>query len=258
MSEKKIKKVGIQMYSIRNFYYQNPAEAFKFIKDCGYDAVEMYGDATMSAEELKKLFDDAGLECCGWHSQWHYMAKPDMLEMFASYNKVINNNYLIIPWIPPEVRLDREGWLKTAEKLNEIAKRLKDYGMYTGLHSHADEFKFITGDSSNEYPWDIIAKNTVNDVVLQLDMGNTYHTGVEPVAVLKKYPQRAQTVHIKPFSLTKGSVVQIGEDDIDWVETVKFCEEQGNTDYYIVEYGDEEDKIKSSVKKCLDNFKKYL
>jgi len=250
------KKVGLQVYSIRDMYFENPKEAFKLIKDCGYDAVDMFGNITMGAEELKKLLDDFGLECCGWHAGWNYVGKPDILEAFASYNKVIGNKYLIVPGLPGEFTKNKDTWLDAANKINGIAAQLKKHGMFTGMHSHAGEFQPTEG--SDELPWDILAKNTADDVVLQLDMGNTYAVGpeFEPVAILKKYPGRYQTIHIKPYSLTKGMSAPIGEDDIDWAETVKFCNEQGNTEYFIIEY--EEADARSGIKKCIDNFKKYL
>ena len=250
------KKIGLQVYSIRDIYSESPAKAFKIIKDCGYDAVDMFGGITMGAEELKQLLDDFGLECCGWHASWDYISKPDILEMYASYNKVIGNKYLICPGLPFAWgnKTTKDQWLEAAQKLNEIAAQLKKHGMYTGIHSHDVEFKPTEG--TDELPWDILAKNTVNDVVLQLDLGNTYQAGPEPVAVLKKYPGRAQTVHLKPYSLTKGMSVPIGEDDIDWAETVKFCNEKGNTEYFIIEY--EEADAKAGIKTCIDNFKKYL
>ena len=248
------KKLGLQVYSVRDLYFKNPADTFKLIKDCGYDAVDMFGNIIMGAEELKKLLDDNGLECCGWHTGWKYLGESDMLEAFASYNKVIGNKYLIIPGLPGEYHENKDTWLKAANKMDEIAAQLKKHGMFTGMHSHAGEFQRLEG--TNDYPWDIIAKNTVKDVVMQLDMGNTYGAGVEPVEILKRYPGRAQTLHIKPYSLTKGFSVPIGEDDIDWAATVKFCETQGDTEYYIVEY--EEEDAKTGIKACADNFRKYL
>lgn len=248
------KKIGLQVYSIRDIYFKDPAKALKIIKDCGYDAVDMFGNITMGAEELKKLLDDTGLECCGWHAGWNYAGSPDILEAFASYNKVLGNKYLIIPGLPGEYTKNKDTWLQAAKKINEIAAQLKKHGMYTGMHSHAGEFTKTEG--TDELPWDIIAKNTTDDVILQLDMGNTYAAGSEPVAVLKKYPGRYKTIHLKPYSLTKGMKAAIGEDDIDWAETIKFCNEKGNTEYFIVEY--EEEDAQNGIKLCIDNLKKYF
>jgi len=248
------KKVGLQIYSIRDIYSENPAEAFKLIKDSGYDAVDMFGGTSMDAKDLKKLFDDNGLECCGWHMGIDYADSTEKLEEFVAYNKVIGNKYLIVPGLPGEYMKDKDTWAKAAEKLNEIAAQLKKHGMYTGLHSHSQEFAKL--DGTDDYPWDIVAKNTVEDVVLQLDMGNTLQAGVEPVEVLKKYQNRYRTIHMKPFSKTAGFKVAIGDDDIDWAETVKYCKTSGNTEYFIVEY--EEEDAKTGIKTCLDNLRKYL
>ena len=248
------KKIGLQIYSIRDIYFKNPREAFKVIKDAGYDAVDMFGNIIMPAEELKALLDEFGLECCGWHTPGEYWGKKDILEAFVSYNKIIGNKYLIIPGLPGNYTKDSAAWLEAAKKINEIAAQLKVHGMYTGMHSHAVEFK--PTDGSDELPWDIIAKNTCEDVVLQLDMGNTEHAGVDSVEVLKKYKNRYRTIHLKPFSKTKGFAPPIGEDDIDWADVIKYCNENGNTEYFIVEY--EEENAKEGIKACIDNLKKYL
>jgi len=247
------KKIGLQIYSIRDIYSKNPREALQLIKDAGYDAVDFFGGIIMSAEELKKLLDEIGLECCGWHVPWDYFRK-DILEAFVAYNKVIGNKYLICPGLPGEYTKNKDAWLKASEKLNEIAAQLKPHGMYTGMHSHAGEFKPTEG--TDELPWDIIANNTCEDVVLQIDMGNTEGAGVDSVAALKKHKNRNRTIHLKPYSKTKGYKAPIGEDDLDWADIIKFCKEYGNVDYYIVEY--EEEDAKEGVKTCLDNLKKYF
>ena len=249
-------KIGLQLYSLRDIYFENPKETLKLVKESGYDGVDMYGNINMGAQELKKLLDDAGLECFGWHASWDYISKPDILEMFAEYNKVIGNKYLICPGFPFawQAKTTKDQWLEGAQKLNDIAAQLKKHGMFTGLHSHDVEFK--PTDGTDELPWDIVAKNTVNDVVLQLDMGNTYSAGFDPVEVLKKYSGRYRTLHLKPYSLKTGMKTAIGEDDIDWAETVKYCKDHGGTEYFIVEY--EESDAKTVIKTCADNFRKHL
>ena len=255
------KKLGLQIYSIRDIYGKDEKshiEALKLMKECGYDAVDLFGEITIEAKEMKKILDDIGLVCCGWHSPWDYLTKPEARAKFIEYNSIIGNKYLICPGLPFAwgENITKDAWLGGAKDLNEISAVLKEYDMYTGLHSHSVEFVKADGSPEGEMPWDIIAQNTCERVVMQLDLGNTYQAGVEPVAVLKKYPGRAQTIHLKPYSLTKGMSTPIGEDDIDWAEVVKFCDGPGNTDFYIVEY--EEEDAKSGIKACADNFKKFM
>ena len=238
-------KIGLQVFSVYKMYQENPFETLKLISDCGYEAVELIAPVTMPPEELKKMLDDLGLECCGWHSPWDYMSKPDLLEMFAAYNRIIGNKYLIsmMPW---DYMNNKDKWEEGCAKLNEIAAQLKKYGMYTGMH---------VSDKIVDSFMDFYVNNTVDDVVVQLDTGNTFSAGLDPVAILKKYKNRYQTVHIKPYSPTKGHV-PIGEDDTDWAEVVKYLKEYGNTDYYIIEH--EVPNAKVEIKTCIDNFKKYL
>jgi len=69
---------------------------------------------------------------------------------------------------------------------------------------------------------------------MQLDTRNCREGGADPVAVLKKYPGRARTIHIKPFG--GGPEAIIGEDDVDWAGVFEFCETRGNTEWYVVEH----------------------
>jgi len=48
-------KIGLQVFSMRDIWAENPIEAFQIAKDCGYDAVEGIGRFTMGANELRKV-----------------------------------------------------------------------------------------------------------------------------------------------------------------------------------------------------------
>jgi len=56
----------------------------------------------------------------------------------------------------------------------------------------------------------------------------------DPVAVLKKYPGRARSIHIKSHGAGPEAVV--GEGDIDWPAVFAFCEGKGRTEWYVVEH----------------------
>ena len=248
-------KFGLQIYSLGDLYLNKATlyEALKITKEAGYDAIEMLDDVIMEADELKKMLDDVGLECCGWHTPWDYLTKPDLLEMFISYNKIIGNKYLICKWLVGNYSENKETWLEGCAKMNEIAARLKKSGMYTGIH-YADTAESSLKDTG-ERLYDVMAANTCDDFIMQLDTGNSFSRGTDPVAALKKHKNRYQTVHLKPYSPTKGHV-PIGEDDTDWAEIAKYLDEYGNTEYIIIEH--EVPNAATEVKTCLENFKKYL
>jgi len=78
---------------------------------------------------------------------------------------------------------------------------------------------------------------------MQLDTGNCWAGGADPVAVLKKYPGRARTIHLKPHG--GGPEAVIGEDKVDWKEVFAFCEGKGKTQWYIVEHETGKDPLET-------------
>jgi len=80
--------------------------------------------------------------------------------------------------------------------------------------------------------------------------------GGDPVAVLKKYPGRAVTVHLKEYSATNPKAM-IGEGDVNFPEVFKLCRSIGGTKWYIVE--EEKDTVPpmEGIDISLKNLKKF-
>ena len=95
----------------------------------------------------------------------------------------------------------------------------------------------------------MIAKNTYNEVFMQLDTGNAMAGDADVLAELEKNPWRARTVHFKPHSKTLGTKPAIGEDDTDWEKVITFCETRGATEWIIVEYENPENP-EEAIRKC--------
>jgi len=114
--------------------------------------------------------------------------------------------------------------------LEEIAERLKPFGMRTGYHNHSAEFSPLEG----EMPWDTLFGNTSPEVVMQLDTGNCLRGGPDPVVFLERYPGRALLVHLKEYSKANDKAI-LGEGDVRWSEVFRLCETIGGTRWYIVE-----------------------
>ena len=143
------------------------------------------------------MLDDLGLKCCGTHIRIDTLL-GDALPATVEFNQILGNKYLIVPGLAEEYRNSRAAWLRTAGIFNEIAERLKPYGMLTGYHNHFIEFQPMDG----ELPWDTFFGNARQDVIMQVDIGNALHGGGDPIPYLARYPGRAITVHLKEYSAT--------------------------------------------------------
>jgi sugar phosphate isomerase/epimerase len=125
---------------------------------------------------------------------------------------------------------DGAVWLEMAKKFNDIALKAKEFGMLVGYHSHAGDFKKFDGKTS----WEIFFDNTNPEVVHQLDTGNCLDGGGDPLALIKKYPGRTKTTHIKEHGGPANAA--LGEGTIDWKSLFEAYESVGGTEWYIVEY----------------------
>ncbi len=245
-AKKKI-PVGVQLYSVREQAAKDLPAVLAAIGKMGYKGVEFAGYYGWESKpkELRTLLDDNGLKCCGTHTDLETVT-GDALKATAELNHVLGNKFLIVPSLQVE---GAQGWVDMAKKFNEIAAKAKTLGMRVGYHAHAGDFKKLGGKTS----WEIFFDDTNRDVVMQLDTGNCMQGGGDPVALLKKYPGRSTTVHLKEFGGPENAV--IGQGIMPWAQVFDVCETTAGTEWYIVEHETGPDPI-GNIKGCLDGLRK--
>lgn len=249
------KPIALQLYSVREDCSRDLLGTLEAVANMGYDGVEFAGYYGRSAHELRKILDNLGLKVAGTHIGIQTLLR-DELERTVEFNHILGNKFLIVPGLPEEMRNSKASWLTTARLMNEIAERLRTKGMRVGYHNHVTEFQPMAG----ELPWDIFFGATIPDVVMQLDTGNAMHGGVSPdeiLEILKRYPGRAATVHLKEFSSTNKRAL-IGEGEMKWKEFFSLCETIGGTEWYIVEQESYAYPPLECVRRCIDNLKEMM
>ena len=248
-------KIAVQLYSVRNDCAHNLSETLKAIADMGYEGVEFAGYYGRTAEELRKLLERLNLKVVGSHIDIGSLMK-DKIEKTIEFNKILGNKYLIIPWIPENMRNSKDAWLKTAHLFNEIAEKLKKEDMHIGYHNHTEEFKYFNGKRG----FYIFADATNKDVILQIDVGNAMYGGVtmdEILEIIRKYSGRIKTIHLKEYS-SKDPNALIGEGEVRWKELIELCEKSGGTEWYIIEQETYKYPPLDCIKRSLENLKKII
>ena len=244
-SGKKI-PVGLQLYSVREQCQKDLPGTVTAVAKIGYKGVEFAGYYGRSAKELRQLLDDNGLVACGTHTPYESVL-ADKLKATIEFNQTIGNKFLIVPWM--NETQSKQVWLDRAKLFNDLADQLKADGMWVGYHAHAHDFKQIEGISA----WDLFFGNTKPEVIMQLDTSNCCDGGADPVAVLKKYPGRARSIHIKAHG--GGPDAVIGEDKVNWAKVFAFCEGLGKTQWYVLEHESGKDPL-DAVRRSFEALKK--
>ena len=249
--------IALQLYSVRHDLHKSVRATLKAVADMGYDGVEFAGAPQHSAQHLRELLDAFGLACCGWHTPYELLQENSLEETIA-FHKTLGNARLIVPGIPEHLRRSRADWQNQAKFFNNLAGKLEPHGMATGYHNHFVEFQALDG----ELPWDTLFGNTHASIIMQLDMGNALYGGGDVVAVLERYPGRAETVHLKAYSKEAGKNDPmlgfrplIGDDDVPWEAVFQICETTGGTQWYIVEYESDAYPPLEAVDRTLKNLK---
>ncbi len=227
---------GLQLFSVRGECGKDLAATLKAVREIGYEAVEPWGYDGAAAEwrgvdgkTLRKMLDDNGLTCCGMHLQTGALLGEN-LQRTVELNQALGNRYLIIA-MDKDRMSSAEGIKQLAGILTETADKLKPHNMLTGYHAHGFDFEMI-GDRT---AWDILFSSTPAEVVMQLDIGNCANGGGDPVSILKRFPGRARSVHLKDYGAGPEGV--IGEGKADWATIFGLCDTLHKPEWYVVEEG---------------------
>ncbi len=88
---------------------------------------------------------------------------------------------------------------------------------------------------------------------MQLDIGNCVEGGGDPIAILKRFPGRSATVHLKETGGAPSAV--LGDGDVDWKTVLGILEKTGGTEWFIIEHERPAGDPLNNVKRCLFNLR---
>ncbi len=265
--------VGIQLYSVRDEMKADPLGTLKQIAGMGYKHVEHanYVDRKFygyPAAEFKKVLNDLGLSMPSGHTvlgpkHWD-AAKNDFTDSWkytVEDAATLGQNYVISPWLDQSLRKSKDDLLRNMEIFNKSGELCKKSGMKFGYHNHDFEFSEKFGD---ETMYDIMLKNTDPDLVMQqLDIGNLYNGGANAAEVVKKYPGRFESLHVKDEIKAEGGNEKyestiLGKGIVNVREVIDLCKKSGGTFHYIIEQESYQGKTPiASVKEDLEIMKQW-
>lgn len=99
--QRKLDKVGLQLYSVRQLMQQDFTGTITRVVQAGYDQVEFAGYYNHSPEEIKALLDKLAITSPANHTQYNTL-KEDTIEQTINAAKIIGHEYLVLPSLPME------------------------------------------------------------------------------------------------------------------------------------------------------------
>ena len=243
--------VGVQLYSVRDDMKTDPLGTLKKIAAIGYKNVEHAGYSNrkfygFTAPEFKKILDDLGMKMPSGHTvmrgdHWKADVKDFTDEWKATVDDAatVGQQIVISPSLGEGLRKDYEGLIRFMDVFNKSGELCKKSGMKFGYHNHDFEFN----ESLNgKKLFDIILENTEPSLVAQqLDIGNMYGAGGIAIDVIKKYPGRFESMHVKDeIKSEKGEMggyesTILGKGVLPVKDIVDAGRKIGGTKHFIIE-----------------------
>jgi sugar phosphate isomerase/epimerase len=246
------KLVGVQLYSVRDDMKRDPQSTLTALAEMGYKYVEhanyidrkFYG---WEAKEFKKRLDDLGLKMPSGHTvmgkkHWDEAKNEftDLWKYTVDDAAILGQELVISPSIDMAIRKDKNLLLKYMDIFNKSGELCQKSGMRFGYHNHDFEF---SEKLEGELLYDIMLNNTDPTLVAQqLDIGNMINGGGVPAEVMKKFPGRFVSMHVKdevPSSAGhekfESTVLGKGSGQIDVQALVKLGDKEGGTKHFIIE-----------------------
>ncbi|NLK07399.1 MAG: sugar phosphate isomerase/epimerase [Firmicutes bacterium] len=245
--------VGLQLYSLREDAAENFVDVLKAVSEMGYDGVEFAGYWDLSAKELTTLLGDLNLKVAGSHVGFPML--DTKLNEVIEFNLELGNKYVVCPSPTRELYMGgtAEQWKAFGERLCSIGEELNKHGLRLAYHNHSREFDSVDG----KYPLDILFDAAKPENLLaEIDLGWTFHAGVDPIAYFKKYKGRCPLVHIKDFH-QGGDQTEVGTGDIDLKGITEAAPDVG-VEWYIIETERYNMAPRDSVRVGLENLKAVL
>lgn len=223
-------RIGIQLYAVRNSCGNDLPGTLAALADAGYDGVEFAGHYDLSAEKLREMLDNVGLQACGDHLHMADLLGEAFDETVA-FQKTLGNPWLVISSIrEEEYTSSAEAWRRCVDIVSDCARKAGAAGMSLALHNHWQEFEPLA-DST----WfDILFSAAAPEVGMQLDVGWALRAGQDPAELIRRYPGRARTIHAREYSAADDATI-LGQGEVDWPSVFDACESVGRTEWYIVE-----------------------
>lgn len=242
--------LGLQLYCVREEMKKDPLGTLKQLAEMGYKNVEHanYVDRKFygySAKEFKKVLGDLGLKMPSGHTvmgkkHWDEAKKDftDAWKYTIDDAATLGQKFVISPSLEKDLRNTSDVLKKQMDIFNKSGELCKKSGMKFGYHNHDFEFSEKV-DGKTVY--DVIMENTDPSLVMQqLDIGNLYNGGAKAIDIVRQYPGRFESMHVKDAILASGGHEKyestiLGTGIVNVKEIIDLGRKSAGTIHFIIE-----------------------
>ncbi|MFN5169467.1 MAG: sugar phosphate isomerase/epimerase family protein [Cyclobacteriaceae bacterium] len=260
------RKIGLQLYSLRDVIREDVPGLMKTLGSWGYQELEAYSYADgklfgMTAKEFAKLAEDNGMRITSAHYGYGTAGggtKGTVLngwEQAVADAKACGQKYMVVPYLDKSVRDTLDGYKRVCEELNKAGEVCRKYGVRLQYHNHEFEFDVL----EDKVPYQVMLRELDPDLVgFEMDLYWVVYAGHNPFLYFQQYPGRFEQWHVKDMDkVDRKRNADIGTGQIDFVKLFGAARQAGLKHFYIEQETYPVDS-KTSVKNSIDNLRKLI
>lgn len=245
-------EVGLQLYSLRNQFEEDVPGTLQMIHDWGITKIEGGGTYDLPMKAYEALLKKNNLEMVSVGASFEDLENDPQKVIVNA--KSFGAKYVMCAWVPHDDSIwDLQETKRATSVFNKAGKLLKENGLTLAYHPHGYEFRPYKDGTLFDY----MAQNATN-FTFELDVFWAQHGGADPLALMKKYPDKFSLMHLKDMKKgVKGNNtghedvetnVVLGTGQIDIAGTVAEAQKLG-IEYMFIE--DESSRVVEQVPQSL-------
>jgi sugar phosphate isomerase/epimerase len=194
---------GVVSFTFRADFSKDVAGTLDYVKAMGITNIEFSNLFGKTAAEMRALLDERGMVCTSYGV--YYDALTNKMEKVIQDAKTLGAEFVRVGMIPHKGDFTVQDADVAIKDFNRVGKILKENGIEFAYHNHGYDFTPYQQSTLYDY---IIQNTDPAYVSFELDILWVHQFGQDPLAYLKKYPNRFKLMHVK--DLKKG--IPVGLD----------------------------------------------
>ena len=234
---------GLQLYSLRESFKQDPFAALDKAKTFGFTVAELYSGLPLEPEKLKAELAARGITAVSGHFGYDALKKD--LPAAVKAAQTLGLKYAGVAWIPHDVGSFGDADVKrAAADFQTFGEAFKAAGIQFFYHTHGYEFRPVAEGASDTF-FDLLVRETKPELVaFEMDVFWVTLPGQDPAKLLAKYPGRWPLMHLKdlrkgaPTGIYTGKApltddVPLGTGQVNWPAVFRAAAQAGVKHYFI-------------------------
>lgn len=233
--------IGLQLYTVRAAMQQDLPGTLARVAAIGYREVEFAGYFDRSPAEIRQILAANGLRAPATHIP--FATLDDGWEGALDASRTMGHEWVVMPWLPAEIRRDGDDWRRIADRYNRAAARAREAGLRFAHHNHHFELAALPDGT---VPLDILLAGTDPTLVdFELDLYWMVRAGGDPLDYIARHPGRFPLLHLKDSSgPPRHRMVDVGAGVIDFPRILAAASADGAA-HAFVEHDQPDDPMRS-------------